>query len=154
MNIINKITIFGIVVFFTAINISCGQTNKTDNINANNKAEKIDELVSLYSDYEGFNGSILVAHDGKVIYKKGFGLANMEWEIPNQTDTKFMIASITKQFTAMLIMQLVAEGKLDLHKPISTYLPDYPKENGEQITIHHLLTHSSGLGRDVSKGFI
>ncbi|MEE9438783.1 MAG: serine hydrolase, partial [Saprospiraceae bacterium] len=85
------------------------------------------------------------------IYKKGFGFANMEWEIPNQSNTKFKIASITKQFTAMLILQLIAENKLDLHKPISTYLPDYPKENGEQITIHHLLTHTAGLNNNTSK---
>ncbi len=145
MNTINKIVIFGIVTFFTAINISCNQTTKTENLNTIDIVEKIDELVSLYSDYEGFNGSVLVAHEGEIIYKKGFGLANMEWNIPNQVDTKFMIASVTKQFTAMLIMQLVAEKKLDLHKSISTYLPGYPKENGEQITIHQLLTHSSGI---------
>ena len=112
------------------------------------KAFKIDSLVSLYADYEGFNGSVLVSHEGQIIYKKGFGFANMEWNIPNQTDTKFQIASITKPFTAMLVMQLVAEGKLELHKPISTYLPDYPKTNGNQITIHHLLTHSSGIARE------
>lgn len=69
----------------------------------------------------------------------------MEWDIPNKVDTKFQIASVTKQFTAMLIMQLVAENKLELHKPISTYLPDYPKEQGDKITLHHLLTHSSGI---------
>ena len=144
MNVINKVMIFGILVFFTAINISCSQA-KTDNIITFEKTDKINEIVSLYSDYEGFNGSILVAYEGEIIYGKGFGLANMEWEIPNQVDTKFQIASITKQFTAILIMQLVSENKLDLHKPISTYLPDYPKENGEQITIHQLLTHSSGI---------
>ncbi len=54
----------------------------------------------------------------------------MEWNIPNKTDTKFQIASITKPFTSMLIMQLVAENKLDLHVPISTYLPNFPKEQG------------------------
>lgn len=107
-------------------------------------SHQIDSLVNLYYEYDGFNGSVLVAHQGEVIYKNGFGFANMEWEIPNQPDTKFRIASVTKPFTAMLIMQLVAEGKLDLRKPISTYLPDYPKENGDQITLHHLLTHSSG----------
>jgi CubicO group peptidase (beta-lactamase class C family) len=148
MNINNKITTFGIALFFIAINISCGQSE----ISEQTKSDKIDELVSLYADYEGFNGSALVAHEGKIIYKKGFGLANMEWEIPNQTDTKFQIASITKQFTALLIMQLVAENKLDLHKPITTYLPNYPKENGNQITIHHLLTHSSGLGDGPNDG--
>ena len=115
----------------------------------NDKAIKIDKLVQLYSDYDMFHGTILVTDKGQIIYKKAFGLANMEWDIPNKIDTKFQIASMTKSFTAMLIMQLVSEGKLELHKPISTYLKDYPKENGDQITIHHLLTHSAGFDRGV-----
>ena len=136
-----------VISFITSCN---GQSNSNNNTTSTDriKVEKINELVSLYSEYDGFNGSVLVAHKGKIIYKKGFGLANMEWEIPNQVDTKFRIASVTKPFTAMLIMQLVAENKLDLHEPISTYLSDYPKENGDQITIHHLLTHTSGIARD------
>jgi CubicO group peptidase (beta-lactamase class C family) len=63
------------------------------------KAQKIDALLKQYYDYGQFNGAVLVADGGKVIYKKGFGMANMEWSIPNQPDTKFRIASITKQFT-------------------------------------------------------
>jgi CubicO group peptidase (beta-lactamase class C family) len=130
------------VLFATS---SKGQSGVSPKLVETTKAEKIEELISLYSDYEDFNGSVLVAHQGEVVYKKGFGLANMEWGIPNKVNTKFQIASITKQFTAMLIMQLVAENKLDLHLPISSFLPDYPKENGDRITIHHLLTHSSGI---------
>ncbi len=109
------------------------------------KSEKIDDLISRYADYGKFNGTILVAENGEVLYKKGVGMANMEWDIPNKPDTKFRIASITKQFTAMLIVQLASENKVDLHEPISTYLPDYPKENGDRITLHHLLTHTSGI---------
>ena len=115
----------------------------------NAKVEKINELVQQYTENQGFNGSILVTHEGEIIYKKGFGLANMEWDIPNNVDTKFRIASITKPFTATLVLQLVAEGKLDLNESVSTYLPDYPKESGEKITLHQLLTHTSGLQRDV-----
>lgn len=114
-------------------------------LNGQSKVDKINELMSAYNEYGKFNGTILVADEGKVIYKKGFGLANMEWDIPNQTDTKFRIASVSKQFTAMITMQLVAEKKLDLNTPISNYLPDYPKENGDKINIHHLLTHTSGI---------
>ena len=94
---------------------------------------------------EKFNGSVLVVEEGKVVYKKGFGMANMEWDIPNEADTKFRIASITKQFTALLILQLASENKLDLDAPISIYLPDYPKKNADRITIHHLLSHTSGI---------
>jgi CubicO group peptidase (beta-lactamase class C family) len=69
----------------------------------------------------------------------------MEWNISNQSDTKHRLGSVTKQFTSMLIMQLVQQGKLKLDVPISTYLPDYPKSNGNAITLHHLLTHTSGI---------
>ena len=69
----------------------------------------------------------------------------MEWKIQNSADTKHRLGSITKQFTAMLIMQLMEEGKLKLDVPMTKYLPEYPKENGDKITIHHLLTHTSGL---------
>ena len=112
---------------------------------AQSKVEQIDQLISTYEEYGQFNGSVLVSDQGKVIYKKGFGMANMEWGIPNQPNTKHRLGSITKQFTAMLILQLVAEGKLDLQEPIITYLPDYPKATGDIITTHHLLTHTSGI---------
>lgn len=112
---------------------------------AQNKAQQIEQLLSKYNEYGQFNGSALVAENGKVIFKKGFGSANMEWNIPNQPDTKFRLGSISKQFTALLIVKLAEEGKIKLDVPITTYLPDYPKENGDKITIHHLLTHSSGI---------
>lgn len=117
----------------------------TLNAFAQTKAEQIDQLLSKYTEYGQFNGSALVSEHGKVIFKKGFGMANMEWEIPNQPDTKHRLGSITKQFTAMLILQLAEQGKVKLDVPITTYLPDYPKANGDQITLHHLLTHTSGI---------
>jgi CubicO group peptidase (beta-lactamase class C family) len=135
-NSIKKINavFFGALLLIGLFNSSYAQT----------KIEKIDKLISTYTEYGQFNGSVLVAEKGKIIYKKGFGFANMEWNIPNQPDTKHRLGSITKQFTSMLIMQLVQQGKLKLDVPISTYLPDYPKKNGEVITIHHLLSHTSG----------
>lgn len=112
---------------------------------AQNKAKQIEQLLSKYNEYGLFNGSALVAENGKVIFKKGFGFANMEWNIQNQTDTKFRLGSISKQFTAFLIVKLAEDGKLKLDVPITTYLPDYPKANGDKITIHNLLTHTSGI---------
>jgi CubicO group peptidase (beta-lactamase class C family) len=135
---IMRTAVLGIFILTVLFDIAYGQA-KSDKVN------KIDKLVSTYAAYGKFNGSVLVASKGKVIYKKGFGLADMEWDVPNQPDTKHRLGSITKQFTAMLIMQLVEQGKLKLDIPISTYLPDYPKRNGDLITIHHLLTHSSGI---------
>lgn len=129
-----KVGFIAVILFLGTITSSFAQT----------KTDKLDELLNKYTEYGQFNGSVLVADQGKVIYKKGFGMANMEWDIPNTPDTKFRLGSITKQFTSMLIMQLVAEGKLDLQATVSKYLPDYSKVNGDKITIHQLLTHTSG----------
>jgi CubicO group peptidase (beta-lactamase class C family) len=112
---------------------------------AQDKAKKIDELISKYNQYGLFNGSALVSENGKVILHKGYGSANMEWNIPNKPDTKFRLGSVTKQFTALLILKLVEQGKIKLDVPITAYLSDYPKENGDKITIHNLLTHTSGI---------
>jgi len=117
------------------------------NVLGQQNVEKIDGLLKQYHDYGQFNGSVLVAEKGKVIYKNSFGMANMEWAIPNQPDTKFRIGSvsITKQFTAALILQLVDEGKIKLDGKLSDYLPDYRKDTGGKITIHQLLNHTSGI---------
>ncbi len=112
---------------------------------AQSKADKIDALMRQYYEYGQFNGSILVAENGKIIFKKGYGLANMEWEIPNAPDTKFRLGSITKQFTATLIMQHVEQGKLKLDGRITDYLPDYPAATGNKVTMHNLLSHTSGI---------
>jgi CubicO group peptidase (beta-lactamase class C family) len=109
------------------------------------KARKIDELMTLYNSLGQFNGAVLVAEKGEVIFKKGYGLANIEWDIPNAADTRFRLGSITKQFTSMLIMQLVEQGKLKLDGKITEYLPDYRKDTGDRVTVHHLLTHTSGI---------
>ena len=109
------------------------------------KAAKIDEFMTLANKYRLFNGSVLVADHGKVIYKKGLGLANMEWEIPNTPDTRFRLASITKQFTATAVLQLAAQGKIKLDGKLSDYLPDYRKDIGDKVTVHQLLNHTSGI---------
>lgn len=112
---------------------------------AQDSSQKIKDLLDKYHEYDQFNGSVLVANDGKIILADGFGMANMEYDIPNGPETKHRIGSITKQFTAALILQLVEEGKLELDQPISKYLPDYKGPAAEVVTIHHLLTHSSGI---------
>jgi CubicO group peptidase (beta-lactamase class C family) len=133
MNLAKLFALF-ILAFVTATNAPAQQS-----------AQKIDELMKQYHDYGQFNGSILVAEKGKVVYKKGFGMANMEWGVPNQTDTKFRTGSVTKQFTAALVLQLVEEGKIKLDGKITDYLPDYRKDTGDKVTIHHLLNHTSGI---------
>ena len=112
---------------------------------AKDHAAKVQEMLAQAHKYRLFNGSALVAENGKIIYKGAFGMANMEWGIPNTPDTKFRLGSITKQFTAMLVLQLVEQGKVKLDAKISDYLPDYRKDIGEKVTVHQLLTHTSGI---------
>ena len=112
---------------------------------AQDHAAKIQDVLSLAHKYRQFNGSALVAENGKVVYKGAFGMANMEWNIPNTPDTRFRLGSITKQFTATATLQLVEQGKIKLDGKITDYLPDYRKDTGDKVTIHHLLTHTSGI---------
>ena len=88
---------------------------------------------------------MLVAHEGRILYEQAFGYANFEWKIPNDLQTKFEIGSITKQFTSMLVLQFVNEGKIKLDGHVSDYLPYYRKDTGNRITISELLSHTSGV---------
>ncbi len=108
-------------------------------------AAAIDALVARYAELGLFSGSVLVARRGEVLVKKGYGLANEEWGVPNRPDTVFRLGSVTKQFTAMLVLQLVDEGKLALDARLSDVLPYYRKDTGSRITIHNLLDHTSGI---------
>jgi CubicO group peptidase (beta-lactamase class C family) len=93
--------------------------------------------------------AVLVAKDGKVLFKRGYGLACLEHRVPVTPQTKFRIGSITKQFTAAAILKLQEEGKLSLQDKLAKYVPDFPR--GEEVTIHHLLTHTSGIHSYTSK---
>lgn len=86
----------------------------------------------------------LVAKDGEIIYKKAFGMADLELSVPMQPDMVFRVGSITKQFTAVAILQLMEQGKLSLQDDITKFIPDYPT-HGYTITVEHLLTHTSGI---------
>jgi len=115
----------------------------------------IDELMTSYHELGIFNGTALVATEGEIILSKGYGLANMEWGVPSSPDTKFRLGSITKQFTSMLVMQLVEEGRLALDATVVDLLPSYRSDTGAQVTVHHLLSHTSGLPNYTSQpGFM
>lgn len=107
--------------------------------------QQIDELVNDYHDHNNFNGAVVVAQDGKILYAGGFGYANYELGVENTPETKFRIASVSKQFTSMLVMQMVAEGKMELQATIGDYFPGYPEPQASKVTIHHLLSHTSGF---------
>ncbi|MCG8413933.1 MAG: beta-lactamase family protein [Pseudomonadales bacterium] len=106
---------------------------------------QIEDIVERYSSERNFHGSLLVANSDGILYQSSRGAANYEWGIPNSADTKFRLGSLTKAFTSVLVFQLVQEGTLSLDGTISDYLPLYREDTGEQVTIHHLLNHTSGI---------
>jgi len=106
---------------------------------------QIDALMSAYHQHGWFDGSVLVARRGEVVYRGAFGLANREWGVPTTVDARYRIASISKTFTAVLVLRLVELGKVRLDAKLTDYLPDYRKDTGDRVTIHHLLCHTSGI---------
>ena len=107
-------------------------------------ASKIDELLSSFAERDSFTGAVLVAQNGKVLLSKGYGLADWDKNLPNNPQTKYRLGSITKQFTAMAILILQAQNKLNVQDPICLYISECPT-TWLDITIHQLLTHTSGI---------
>lgn len=112
---------------------------------AQSKKKALQQVMETYHRWNMFDGAVLVAEQGKVVYKGAFGMANREWNIPNTTDTRFMIGSVSKPITAILMLMQVQKGLIDLDKTISDYIPEFSKKNGSRITIRQLLSHSSGM---------
>jgi CubicO group peptidase (beta-lactamase class C family) len=107
------------------------------------KAEKIDAFLSPFVKSKQFSGEIIASENGKIIYEKAFGVANADFNIPNQTNTRIGIASITKLMTAVILNRLIEEKKISTEDKLSKYIPDFP--NGERITIEMLARHRSGI---------
>lgn len=105
---------------------------------------RIDEVMKTYVDQGRFQGSALIALDGRVVYRKAFGKADIEGDVDNTPETRHGIGSLSKAFTAAIILQMVDEGRLDLQTPVSAYLPSLGPEYAERVTLHHLLTRLSG----------
>ncbi len=108
-------------------------------------AGKLDRLASAYHEAGLLDGMVLVAERGKVVFEKGYGMASVEWQQPNRPDTRYRIGSVTKPLTAILVLQQVNAGRLELDAPISRYLPEYRKDTGAKVTVRHLLAHTSGI---------
>lgn len=104
----------------------------------------LDNFFSTLSKNHQFNGNVLIAENGKIIYEKSFGYADFSSKKLNTKQTTFPIASITKTFTATAILQLFEKGKLNISDPVTKYLNDFPYPT---LTIRHLLSHTSGLLR-------
>src|ERR1700719_425983 len=111
---------------------------------AQDNASRMEEVVQSYVSNKQFMGSVLVSRDKTVLFDKGFGSADLEWDIPNSPTTKFRLGSLTKQFTAACILLLEERGKLKVEDPVKKYMPDAPA-SWDKITIYHLLTHTSGI---------
>ena len=107
-------------------------------------ADRIDKIVSAYFNKDGLGGVILVTNHGKVIYEKAVGKANVELNVPLSNEDVFRIGSLTKQFTALAILQLMEKGVLSLDDDITEFIPDYPT-HGNHIAVRNLLSHTSGI---------
>ncbi len=107
-------------------------------------AAKVDAAIRPRVEHDRFSGAVLIARDGKVLVRRGYGLANREHNVPNAPETRFRLGSITKQFTAMAVLILQEQGKLDVREKVKKYLADAPGA-WDEVTVHHLLTHTSGI---------
>ncbi|HKU76356.1 MAG TPA: serine hydrolase [Pyrinomonadaceae bacterium] len=112
---------------------------------------RINEYMDAVVKLGKFNGSLLIARDGAVVVNKGYGMSNFELDVPNTPQTKFRIGSITKPFTAIAVMLLQQRGKLSVQDSICKYVADCPA-GWQQITLHHLLSHTSGLAKHDKAG--
>jgi CubicO group peptidase (beta-lactamase class C family) len=121
------------LLIFSAQSISYGQHLQS----------KIESILQEKYPPKAPGATFLIAKEGNIIYKKAFGLSNLELNVPMQPNNVFEIGSMTKQFTAISILILMEKGKLNLNDKITKFIPDYPE--GDKITIHHLLTHTSGI---------
>lgn len=135
----NTCKTFGSFVFFSLLTISllAQPASFQDTI------KKIDELFSSYN-INTPGGVLTIARKGQIIYNKAFGMADLEHNLANTTETIFEAGSVSKQFTAAAILLLVQDGKLSLDDDIRKYVPEVP-DYGQVIKIRHLMTHSSGL---------
>ncbi|EAR14819.1 serine hydrolase domain-containing protein [Robiginitalea biformata] len=111
---------------------------------AQNLNSQIDSLITEKIPSEGPGAVVLVARGDSILYRKAFGQANLELQVPMKPDQVFQIGSMTKQFTAIAILKLMEEGRLHLEDDVRRFIPDYPTPEGS-VTIHHLLNHTSGI---------
>ena len=133
---------FAVLFFVSAIllpTLTYGQTEA---------AQKIDDFITPFAAVGHFSGVVLAAQDGEVIYEQAFGLANASHEIPNRIDTKFNIASVTKDFTLAIANALIDEGRLAEKDTLAKFIPGFPQ--ADDITIAMLASHRSGIPHRVN----
>ncbi len=137
-----------VLIVFTIIFIGCSKDVSSEN---NELPTKLDEYINAfntaYSSHK-INGSIIISKEGKIVASRSYGMSDFENNIPFTQDTKSLICSTTKLFTAMAVMQLNENGLLSLDDKVSKYIPE--QYNGDDISIRNLLTHTSGIVRDIT----
>ncbi len=112
---------------------------------AHDASGSLEALMDRYHELGEFNGAVLVVRQGQTLVNRGFGYADYEEKIANGPETKFLIGSLTKQFTAVMILKLIEMGRLSLDSTLADALPYYRKDTGARVTIRHLLEHTSGI---------
>jgi CubicO group peptidase (beta-lactamase class C family) len=132
-------TLFSVVILCLASPFLVFSQHPAKNLN-----DKVAAYMENLQHLGAFSGVVLLARDGKVLFARGYGMANLEHDVPNSVDTKFRLGSITKQFTAVGIMMLQERKKLSVHDSICIYVHDCP-DSWKSITIHQLLSHTSGI---------
>lgn len=138
------------ILLLTAICFTGCNQRQSETVNTDRLSSSLNEYMTA-CESNGFSGAVLVAKGDSIILNKGYGLANKEKSFANTPKTVFDICSVTKQFTGTAILKLAEDEKLELTDSLSTYFKDLPFDK-QNITIHHLLTHSGGFGHGIGKG--
>jgi CubicO group peptidase (beta-lactamase class C family) len=110
------------------------------------RKDRLDEYIRAYARALDFQGCVLVSRGGEILHQQAYGWAVREWETPHTLGSRFPIASISKPMTALVALRLVEAGAMSLEDRLSELLPDFPRDKGDRITIHQLLTHTAGIG--------
>ena len=130
-----------VLIGFAPASLASSEAAKSGN---GELAAEIDEVMSKTYKPDAPGAAVIAIKDGKVVFRKGYGMANLELGVPVKPEMVFRLGSITKQFTAVAILMLAEQGKLSVSDDITKYLPDFPAQ-GHKITIENLLTHTSGV---------
>lgn len=132
-----------ILLFIVLMLLSCSSTPQAS-IADKNRSSQVDELFAKYNRPDSPGAAVLVVKDGEIMHSKGYGSANITTRQPIKPETKFDLASVSKQFTAMAIMILAERGQLSYDDPLTKFFPQFPKY-AQRITVRHLLYHTAGL---------
>jgi CubicO group peptidase (beta-lactamase class C family) len=150
-----------ILTLMAAVSICAQQTrpavatSTTRTMTTAELSREVEDYLNQLVAQDNFSGTIILAKDGVPFFQKAYGLASRGYNVPNRLDTKFNLGSMNKMFTSVAIAQLAEQGKLSYTDTIAKLLPDYPnKEVAAKITVHHLLTHTSGLGNYFNRKFM